>query len=136
MRDPRAEAQRWLEQARNDLDFARYAMAGGYHHQACFVSQQCAEKALKALHYADGAREVIGHSVVGLLGRALARHPGLESLNDFGAELDLFYIPTRYPNGLVEGTPYGTFTRAQAERALTAAEAVLLAIEAELAPAT
>jgi HEPN domain-containing protein len=95
MRDPRAEGRRWIEQARNDLDFARYAMQGGYHHQARFVSQQCAAKALKALHYADGARRVIGHSGVGLLGRALGRHPELASLNDLVAELDLFYVPIR-----------------------------------------
>ncbi len=43
MHDPAAEGQRWLAQADNDLAFARYALDGGFFHQACFVAQQCAE---------------------------------------------------------------------------------------------
>ena len=54
-------------------------------------------------------------------------HAALESLRDLAAELDLYYVPTRYPNGLVEGMPYEVFTRTQAERALTAAETILAA---------
>lgn len=132
MHDPAAEGRRWLAQADNDLAFARYALDGGFFHQACFVAQQCAEKALKALLYADGARSVIGHSVVGLLARAVERHSDLESLRDLAAELDLLYIPTRYPNGLIEGSPHEVFTRTQAERAIGSTETVLTAVRAEL----
>ena len=91
MNESKAEASRWLEQAEDDLDFARHAMAGEFFHQVCFISQQAAEKALKALH-----------------------------------------IPTRYPNGLVEGTPRQAFTRSQAERALAAAETILGSVKTEL----
>lgn len=125
MYDPTSESTRWLDQATNDLDFARYALAGGFFHQACFVAQQCAEKALKAIHYADGARTVIGHSVAGLLGRLLKLHPALSSLRDAASELDLFYIPTRYPNGLVEGSPHEAFTNTQADRAIAHANTIL-----------
>jgi len=131
MHDPRAEARRWLGQAENDLAFARHAIDGAFFHQACFVAQQAAEKALKAVHFADGARTVLGHSLVGLLARLLPVHAALEPLRDSVAELDLFYVPTRYPNGLVEGMPYEVFTRTQAERALTAAEGVLAAVRRE-----
>jgi HEPN domain-containing protein len=117
MRGPKGEGRRWLDQAENDLKFARHALEGEFYHQVCFIAQQCAEKALKAILYADGARNVIGHSVAGLLAR-LADRPALASLRDSAAELDLFYIPTRYPNGLVEGTPHEAFTRSQADRAL------------------
>ena len=132
MNDPAAEGRRWLAQADNDLAFARYALVGDFFHQACFVAQQCAEKTLKALLYADGARSVIGHSVVGLLARAVEKHSGLERLRDLAAELDLLYIPTRYPNGLVEGSPHEVFTRTQAERAIGSAETVLQTVRAEL----
>jgi HEPN domain-containing protein len=125
MHDPKVEARRWIDQAENDLAFARHAHQGQFFHQVCFVAHQCAEKALKALHYAAGARNVIGHSAAGLLVHLLAKHPDLEMLRDVAAELDLYYIPTRYPNGLIEGTPHQAFTRAQAEHALKAAEAVL-----------
>jgi len=89
------------------------------------AESRCAEKALKAVHYADGARSVIGHSVVGLLSSVSERHSPLAAHRDLAAELDLFYIPTRYPNGLVAGTPHQAFTRAQAERALQAARTIL-----------
>ena len=133
MRDPKAEGQRWLDQAENDLKFARHALQGSFHHQVCFIAQQCAEKALKAVLYAEGARNVIGHSAVGLLAHLLDDHPRLEPLRDIAAELDLYYIPTRYPNGLVEGTPHEAFTRAQAERALVSAGEVVDAVRRELA---
>ena len=85
MNEPNAEASRWLEQAEDDLDFARHAMAGEFFHQVCFISQQAAEKALKALHFADGARSIIGHSVVSLLRRLLPSHPRLDTLKDLVA---------------------------------------------------
>jgi HEPN domain-containing protein len=132
MRDPRAEGRRWLDQAENDLKFARLALQGGFHHQVCFIAQQCAEKGLKAVLYADGARNVIGHSAVALLARLVGDRPDLARLSDAAAELDLYYIPTRYPNGLVEGTPHEVFTRSQAERALGLAEDFLDAVRRTL----
>ena len=132
MFDPATEAHRWLEQAENDLAFAQHAHAGRFYHQVCFIGQQCAEKALKALHFRDGARTILGHSVVALLEPLKARHPAMAALVDLAAELDLFYIPTRYPNGLVEGTPHKVFTQSQAVRAMKAAEKVLLAVQLEI----
>ena len=37
-------------------------------------------------------------------------------------ELDLLYIPTRYPNGLDSGTPGAAFGSGQSKRALDLAE--------------
>jgi hypothetical protein len=39
-------------------------------------------------------------------------------LIDSARELDLFYVPTRYPNGLDAGTPAEAFSAAQSARAL------------------
>lgn len=132
MNDPRAERRRWFDQAENDLAFARHALEGEFFHQVCFVAHQCVAKALKAVLYAEGARNVIGHSAAGLLARMIPEHPKLATLREHAAELDLYYIPTRYPNGLVEGTPHQAFTRAQALRALESAEAALAAVGREL----
>jgi HEPN domain-containing protein len=122
-----------MAQADNDLEFARYALQGGYHHQVCFLCHQASEKAIKAVLFGDGARSVIGHSLVGLVERACGDHAALASVRDGAAELDLFYIPTRYPNGLVEGTPHEAFTRSQADRALSQAERIIEAARAALA---
>ncbi|MBW2263452.1 MAG: HEPN domain-containing protein [Deltaproteobacteria bacterium] len=132
MHDPAAEAARWMDQAENDLEFARYALEGGYHHQVCFLCHQASEKAIKSVLFGDGARTVIGHSLVGLIDKLSRDRATLAALRDGAAELDLFYIPTRYPNGLVEGTPHEAFTRSQAERAISQAERILEAARATL----
>lgn len=75
---------------------------------------------------------MLGHSVVGLLSPLLGSRPALDALNDPAAELDLFYVATRHPNGLVDGTPHRVFTRVQAERGLECAEQILTAMKARL----
>lgn len=115
---PKAEAERWLRQARSDLAFAEVGVREGYHAQACFMCQQAAEKALKALRYLGGERLVFGHSVVELLQSLLARHPALADLRDAAQRLDQYYVPTRYPNGLPAGTPADVFSKAQASEAV------------------
>src|SRR5919204_6289531 len=98
MKQPKAEAQRWLAQARSDLAFAELGLREGYYAQACFMCQQAAEKALRAMHYSAGARTVLGHSVVALLDDLVGRHAQLVSLREAAQLLDQFYVPTRYPN--------------------------------------
>jgi HEPN domain-containing protein len=72
MRDSRAEGGRWLRQAENDLAFARLALRERFFAQACFLSQQVSEKAVKAIAYAAGERLVVGHSLVELVERLRA----------------------------------------------------------------
>ena len=59
----KSRATDWLDQAENDLDWGRSSASSGFHSQACFIAQQVAEKALKALAYFRGAELVRGHSV-------------------------------------------------------------------------
>ena len=119
------EAGRWLRAAEDDLRFARFAFDGGFFAQACFFAQQAAEKAVKSVYYAGGARAVLGHSVRGLIERLAPRVPALDALMEAARELDLYYVPTRYPNGLEEGTPGEAFSQAQAERAIENAAAIV-----------
>ena len=119
---PKAEAERWLVQARSDLGFAEVGAREGYHAQACFMCQQAAEKALKALHYLGGERLVIGHSLLELLRALLTRHSALADLEEAARRLDQYYVPTRYPNGLPGGTPADVFSKAQATEALAQAK--------------
>jgi HEPN domain-containing protein len=127
---PRAEAERWLAQAENDLAFAELGAREGFAAQACFLCQQSADKALKALHYLGGERFVPGHSLVELIGPLVPRHAELGALADACRELDQFYVPTRYPNGLPGGTPFEVFTARQAREALRQARAVVSACRA------
>jgi HEPN domain-containing protein len=127
MNDARANADRWLAAARDDLESARYLASGGRHAPACFFSQQAAEKAVKAFHYGQGAR-----SVRALVEKLSPREPRFDSLLDAARELDLFYVPTRYPNGLDSGTPADAFSAAQSTRAIELAARFLDAAAAIL----
>jgi HEPN domain-containing protein len=115
---PRAEAERWLAQARSELAFARVGVREGFYAQACFHCQQSAGMALKALHYLQGARLVIGHSLVELLAPLTEPYPDLTTLRSGAARLDQLYIPTRYPNGLPGGVPAEVFSTEQATEAV------------------
>ena len=60
---PRDQGIRWLEQAQTDLKWVRHLAEHGAHYLVCFLAQQAAEKALKAVLYATGEELVLGHSV-------------------------------------------------------------------------
>ena len=135
MWDSRAEADRWLKQAENDLDFARLGMREGFHAQACFVAQQSAEKAVKAIGYLLGERTVLGHSVAVLSKRFAGHVPELANLRDDAGILDQYYIPTRYPNGLPGGFPFMAFTEEQARNAVLSAERFLLLASEQISAA-
>ena len=125
MWDSRAEADRWLRQAENDLEFARLGLREGFFAQVCFLAQQSAEKAVKAVGYLLGERTVFGPSVAVLVDRYSERVPGLADLRDEAGILDQYYIPTRYPNGLPGGFPFMAFNEEQASNALAATERFL-----------
>ena len=123
MRDPSAEAQRWLAQADNDLAFAELAAREGFAAQACFVAQQAAERALKAVAYGSGERVVLGHSLVALLESMEGRFPGLVPLREQAGVLDQYYVATRYPDALAGGVPFKAFAAKQANEAVASARA-------------
>lgn len=54
----------WQKQAVNDLEWARDSFNGGHWAQVCFVCQQIAKKALKAIALSQGAFEIRSHSLV------------------------------------------------------------------------
>lgn len=129
----RLEAGRWLAQAASDLAFARVGVREGFYAQSCFICQQAAEKALKALHYAAGARVVLGHSLVELLAQ-LPAGAAPTGLRTAAQQLDQYYIPTRYPNGLPGGVPAEVFTHEQATEALAFAQEFLAQARAAVGP--
>ena len=132
MSNPVRIARRWLDTARHDLAFARHAAEAGFHAPACFHAHQAAEKAMKALHYARGARAVYGHGIRQLIERL--DNSGFGHLLSGARELDLFYLPTRYPSGLDDGTPEEAFSSEQSSRALAFADEIVAAAASSLDP--
>lgn len=122
--EPKEEGMRWLLQARQDLEDAEFCFQGKRFNLACFLSQQAAEKAVKAFIYAQGEEIVLGHSVAQLLRHARKYDPDLDEIKGAGG-LDKYYIPTRYPNGLPGGLPFEAFDEGDAKKALKMAAEVL-----------
>jgi len=118
------EGSRWLKQAERDLDDARYAFSGERYNLVCFLAQQAAEKAIKAYLYLSGEERVFGHSVADLLSRASSHNSAFDTVSR-ARTLDLYYIPTRYPNGIPGGLPYEAFDREEEEKALALATSVI-----------
>ena len=65
---------------------------------------------------------------------AIADAAPLGRLRDSARQLDQYYIPTRYPNGLPGGIPAEVFTDSQAEDAVGRARAFIEAARALLPP--
>ncbi len=125
---PRDEGLRWLGQARRDLDDARYLQEGERWSLTCFHAQQAAERALKGLLILRGAEDPWGHSVADLAQLAVSLDERWRSWRVDVTGLDLYYIPTRYPDALPGGLPADAFTGDDAERALGKAQGVLDAV--------
>ena len=111
----------WLRQAENDLEWVHHSFSGGFFSQTCFIAQQAAEKALKALCFRRGFDVVKTHSLFPIV-RSLEEDGELEQN---ARELDLYYIAGRYPDAFPSGAPFEVLTRDQARQALGAAEAVV-----------
>jgi HEPN domain-containing protein len=125
MKDPKGEAARWLAQAEYDLRAAQSNADSKLYPYACFIAQQAAEKALKAFLYGQGEREVMGHSVAALCKRAARFNKVFSTLSQKSAKLDRLYIPTRYPNGLPDGTPSEAYDEEDSQSALEQAKEIL-----------
>ncbi len=125
------EAQRWFQQASYDLKATRWNIQGGFYDTACFLAQQAGEKALKSLLYFQGARRaaLMTHSLVEMIRGAGKKAPQMKELLDPARELDLHYIPSRYPNGIPSGYPHEFYGQSVAERAMASAEKILSAVQ-------
>jgi HEPN domain-containing protein len=114
----------WIKQAERDLESAKSQTREQFHEWACFISQQAAEKACKAVLQSWGA-EAWGHSISSLIKGMATRIEVPNDIQNAGRNLDRYYIPSRYPNGFDSGTPADYFTEEDAEHAITDSERIL-----------
>lgn len=123
MRDPVKEGRRWLEQAIEDLKWAKDLAERGGYHIACFLAQQVGEKALKAFLYYKGI--VIGHSIERLCHSCSKYDESFVEMAKKWAILDSYYVPTRYPNSIPDSIPARIYTRDYAIEAVKLAEEIV-----------
>jgi len=114
----------WMRQAVKDLRHAKNSLENEDFEWSCFAAQQAAEKSLKALYQHLGG-DSFGHSVLRMLKDLPKEVKPEKALLQKGADLDKFYIATRYPNGFDWGAPMDYFTKEDAEKAIADADAVI-----------
>ena len=122
------EYNRWLKQAKHDLETAKLTAQSEAYDWACFLCQQAAEKALKAYLYLRGHRAVMGHSILGLLKTCTSHNRSFNELSRI-KRLDEVYISSRYPDGLQEGTPLDFYAREDSEECIALAEKTISTVE-------
>ena len=103
----------WYKQSVFDLKAAEVSQNTANYEWACFQAQEAGGKSLKAFLFLNRKRNIITHSI-----KKLIENCG-EINNKFfilkrAKILDQYYIPTRYPNGLPDGTPHEYFSKEDA----------------------
>jgi HEPN domain-containing protein len=121
------QARRWFTTAQDDFQTAEILFKNGKFPQSCFYAQQAGEKALKAIYYRFDL-EPWGHSLVKLSKEFTGQDDILHSLSGLSSEfreLDRYYIPTRYPDGLPGTIPSEAYGGSDADSAINAATKIL-----------
>ncbi len=119
-------ASKWLRQAEADIKAAKDSIKNGNYEWSCFQSQQCGEKGLKACLYEKGFTSILTHSLKELLKECSRLDASFNVLSKDARSLDMFYIPTRYPNGLGGNlAPTEFYEREDAEKCINSAESIL-----------
>lgn len=129
----RTQPKWWLNTARNDLRSAELLLKNGDFANAAFLSQQAAEKVLKAYVLSRGATART-HSFIELIGLIKNRFslPIAPDLETAARKVDLHYIQSGYPNGL-GGEPGVYYDRPIASEAIECARKIFERFEKEMA---
>lgn len=123
------EADRWLRQAESDLKCAQWNQQGGFFASACFLAQQSAAKALRALLFFNGedARET--RSVVDLFDRAITYEEDLRGFIGSSTSLDIYYKTSRFPDAIPGGIPSEVLSEKDSMDAIKQAADILAVVE-------
>ena len=130
-----SEHKRWLRQAEADFKAAKDSLEDGNFEWSCFQAQQSGEKALKAYLYSRGYTSVITHSLKELVKECAKLEAAFSEIALAARSLDMFYIPTRYPNGLAgELAPSEFYEEEDAQKCLNYAASILKTAKKYIAP--
>ncbi len=117
--------KQWLAKASEDLTVARLVIKEDHTAHACFLSQQCIEKSLKAYLIAKANDYPHAHKLVDLLKKCEQFDSAFSDFLSDCIVVDQYYIPTRYPDGVPGTAPGGTPSETEAKEAISAAERIL-----------
>jgi HEPN domain-containing protein len=124
--------QQWFDRAREDLQVARLVVQERHYAHACFLSQQCIEKALKAYLLEKANTYPRVHKLVDLLAECETLDAAFGAYRADCIVVDQYYIPTRYPDGVPGGLAGGLPGETEAREALNAADEVFQFVATQL----
>ena len=93
--------KKWFTYSQNDLISARHLLENLYPKQsqiACYLSQQCAEKALKGYLLYRDAESPGTHNLVQLCQMCMKHEATFSEILDFCSDLTPYGVAVRYPN--------------------------------------
>ena len=121
----------WYEQGKRDMERALLDFQYKYYEWTCFTSQQSSEKVIKALALRLGFN-IWGHSLTEMFKVLSGKIDIPERVIELAKLLDMYYIPSRYPNGFPSGKPADYFIERQAKEAIDAAGDIIRFCEGHL----
>ena len=96
-------AKEWLKYSQNDLISARHLYEDLYPKQtevACYLSQQCAEKALKGYIFSMDIEPSKTHNLIELCQICMEHDNAFSEIRSTCADLTPYGVAVRYPNEL------------------------------------
>ena len=111
---------------------ARLVLQERHYTHACFLSQQCIEKALKAYLLEKACAYPRVHKLVDLLTECEMLDSAFGAYRADCIVVDQYYIPTRYPDGVPGGLSGGLPGETEAREAFTAADEIFRFVAAKL----
>ena len=131
-KDKKTEARNWFVQAQSEFEDALMLEKRKRFYLSLFLYQQATEKALKAFLFFKGEEELFTHSVKDLIDIAVDYERVFENVKS-AKDLDRYYIPTRYPNGLAGNVPAEFFDKPEeCESAQKLARSVINLVEKKI----
>lgn len=121
-KSPDQISREWLFFAQSDLRLANLAFRDKIYHEACFLSQQAAEKSLKAILARKSSAIPKIHSLH-QLHKLVIRDAEIKGVPpDKIRFLDQFYLLSRYPDAFPGSLPEGLPNKNDAAKAIEFAE--------------
>lgn len=124
MKKGKTEFEQWVMYAENDLKAAQELLNSKLYNIVCFHSQQAIEKYLKAFLVYNGVNPPRTHSIVYLIEMCASIEEDFEKFKEEARIIDVFYIPSRYPNAPLGSLPDSLPNKDDAERAFEIAQKI------------
>jgi len=120
-----SKGNKWFEFSQEDRMMAELALKEGLYNQACFHSQQGAEKTMKGFLLERRNEYPKSHSLLELFELCKEVDGNFEAYFEDCEYLDRFYTPTRYPDAAVGTLPEGAPGKTDAKKAIGSLDRIM-----------